>query len=603
MTGFTSIAHYSPALVLIVGGFTVAGIIGIGYALGRALHLRQPWLSTVGAIGAIEIFTLAVEAVSMLNVATRPVLIAIWSVFSASGSILLITAGPHPKRTSIGSVAAGGAAVILLVNLLIALCPSTKEDEVYYHMLVPSRIVQDSGLLFYREPLRAAIYPQMAFQIGSAPFHALAVVDGGNVVSWFFGVVLVWFAYRVVNARTGSSRWAGVWAAAIAAGIYTSVWHVTSGAHAVGDLAVTAAVLALYAIDDLLADAGTGRTALSIGILAAAAASSKVLLFPLAAAVILVAATRLGRIAQTPRERMRISLLLVLPGLAFMGPLMIWTAIHAGSPLGPLLEGVTGRSPYPPNEVRVFLNEYIADERGPLLTKLRNEAVNYSPLVWIGLLGFAFGGARVGVRAAIGIGLLLIQWIVILGWNTYDARYFGGVHYALMILFAMFLVPRTRERILGSRFWTTVTALLIAPWMMLQVFYAGQFLKLISGSESKVAFCSQHVAFFHDFFTFNGILPRDAVLLALPYGLDSIYAPRPIYYHPLDVPRGSALYLLSYRPSSDPDTPPPAVAGFTVAQRVYENDSAIVKTYRTPGKEPLRGTIRVWLLQPVGVTY
>ena len=55
--------------------------------------------------------------------------------------------------------------VAVALNALVALAPSTKIDELYYHMLVPSRILSDSALHFYREPWQAAILPHMIFQI------------------------------------------------------------------------------------------------------------------------------------------------------------------------------------------------------------------------------------------------------------------------------------------------------------------------------------------------------------------------------------------------------------------------------------------------------
>ncbi|HMC22772.1 MAG TPA: hypothetical protein VKL19_13050, partial [Thermoanaerobaculia bacterium] len=516
MTGFTSIASYSPWLVLLAGGFTIAGIVGVGDEIGRALRLSQPWRSVIGSIAAIELLTLTVEAVAMAHFASRPVLIGIWVVFSVLGSLLFIWRTSLPKSMSIGGIGGLGAAAILVVNLTIALCPSTKGDEIYYHMIVPSRIVQDGGLQFYRQPLRSAIYPQMAFQIGQAPFHALGVPDAGNLVSWFFGALLVWFTYRIVLAYTGSRRWAGIFAAAIVAGLYTSVWHVASGAHAIGDVAVTAAVVALYTIDDFVARIGRPRAAISIGILAAAAASTKVLLFPLVAAVVLVALVRLG-----PKS----APLLLLPSILFMVPLMVWTAVHAGSPLGPLMEGIAGRSPYLPNEVRGFVDDYVAGLRGPIREKLRNEALNYSPIIALAIAAFALAGRRVRAQPAMGIALLLVQLVVILGWNTYDVRYFGGVHYALMIVFAIFLAAELRDRALADRRFMVAAALLVVPWMLLQLVYATQFLKLIAGVQSKSDFYTGHVPFFRDFVLLDDILPRDAVLLAFPYGLDSIYAP------------------------------------------------------------------------------
>ncbi|HKB79357.1 MAG TPA: hypothetical protein VKH35_06540 [Thermoanaerobaculia bacterium] len=595
MTGFHSIATDPPWLVLVVGMVTDAAILGFGTRFGRALRLDEPWSSVVGSIAAFELFTLAVEAVAMAQVATPAVLISLWVAFCAAGCVLLITGFRRPALARLRSLAVAATAAVVVLNLLIAICPSTKGDEIYYHMIVPSRIVQDGGLLFYRQPFVAAILPQMAFQIGFAPFHALGVPDAGNVVSWFFGALLAWFAFRFVRRRTGSVRWAGLAAAVLVAGLYTTVWHVSSGAHAIGDASVTLAVVALYSIDELSAAVGTRRTAVAIGILVTAAISTKVILLPLGGAVVLIAAVRLARIA--PRgDRVPVAAALLLPSILFAAPLMIWTAVHAGSPFGPLLEGITGRSPYRPSEVRDFVESYIAGPRGPILEKLRNEALNDSPLLWIAVAAFAFGGRAIPVRRSIGVGLLLVQIVVILGWNTFDARYLGGVQYALLILAAVHLRDDLRERILASRGLLSAAALLVVPWMVLQAVYAAPFLRYLGGVESRSEFCARHIAFFGDYVALDRILPRNAVLLAYPLQIESLYAPRPIYFDPADVPRNAVAYLFTY----DSDARPARLDGFTVAGMVYEDRNATVAAYRAPGRPPRRGIVRVWRLGRVG---
>ena len=571
MTGFTSIDFYSPALVLLAGAFTIAGLLGIGNRIGRALRLPQPWQTTVGAIAALEILTLGVESVAMGRIATRAVLIATWALFCVCGAALLRFRLRLLDRYTAAPVA------ILILNLCVALCPSTKGDEVYYHMIVPARIALDRGLLFYREPLRAAIYPQMAFQMGFAPFHALRLPDAGNVVSWFFSALLVWFTFAIVEKATASRVWASIFGTAIAAGLYTTVWHVTSGAHAIGDLAVTASVIAIYVLKDLADVAGAGRVAVSIGILAAAFSSTKIFFLPLALAIVLISATRLG---------WKSIVWMAAAPAVFMLPLMIWTAVHSGSPFGPLFEGITGPSPYFPNEARAFVEEYVAGPRGPIPEKIRNEAVNFSPILWLSIAAFFLMRRYIAVKPGVGFALLILQIVVILGWNTYDARYLGGVHYALMILFAMFLSRERRGPILNQRWLAPV---LIVPWMILQAVYAAQFVRCIAHLQTKEEFLGQHVPLFDDFRALDRLLPKDSVLLSIPYGLASIYAPRPLYYHVLDVPPGKAVFLVSYDPEGVIDLH----GRFTAGEQVYENRAAVIATFRVPGRQPQLADLHV----------
>jgi len=207
----------------------------------------------------------------------------------------------------------------------------------------------------------------------------------------------------------------------------------------------------------------------------------------------------------------------------------------------------------------------------------------------LSIIAFAVMRKHLAVDPKIGVALLVLQAVVILGWNTYDARYFGGVHYALMILFAMFLSESIRNRIVGARWFPAAVVLLIVPWMALQLVYGAQFMKLIFHLESKQQFLERYVPLYRDFVWLDRALPRDAVLLSIPYGLASIYAPRPLYYHVLDVPPRRPAFLVSYDPAGVID-----VHGrFTAGEEIYEDRAAVIATFRIPGRKPQLGTLHV----------
>jgi hypothetical protein len=79
---------------------------------------------------------------------------------------------------------------------LLAAAPSTKHDELYDHMLLPSRIVVDGALHFYLQPWLSATLQQMEYQMAATPLYAMGYPDASNVVSWCIGLMLAWFAAR-----------------------------------------------------------------------------------------------------------------------------------------------------------------------------------------------------------------------------------------------------------------------------------------------------------------------------------------------------------------------------------------------------------------------
>jgi hypothetical protein len=158
-------------------------------------------------------------------------------------------------------------------------------------MLVPSRIVVDQALHFYPWPWQAAIIPQMIYQIASAPAHAMGYPDAANVVSWWTSLALSWFVWRSIRGEGQSPYWwSALWVATICVGMYPVVWLVTGGAHAMGDLAIVAAIVAIAERDRSLRSVAPTTYGAMVSLFALAAATSKVTLLPLSGAIVLFSA-------------------------------------------------------------------------------------------------------------------------------------------------------------------------------------------------------------------------------------------------------------------------------------------------------------------------
>ena len=80
-----------------------------------------------------------------------------------------------------------------------------------------------------------------------------------------------------------------------------------------------------------------------------------------------------------------------------------------------------------------------------------------------------------------------------------------------------------------ARWWVVLLGLCL-PWMAVQVYYAGPFLKVDLGFVSRDRFRDEYVAFSKDFRALDRILPSNAVLYARTR-LPAYYAPRPVIFH------------------------------------------------------------------------
>ena len=562
------------------------------------LRLDSPWLFITAILLGIQILSLAVQMAGMLGHASQFTLGATWiSLVAIGGTVSLARARGkiwEPIASTIAPAAFPLAIVVvaLLTNLLVAIAPSTKIDELYYHMLVPSRIVSDGAIHFYRMPWEAAIWPQMSFQISSAPMHAIGYPDAANVVSWTLSAALIWFAWRAIRSNGAPAVWSAFWVTSLCVGMYPVVWHVTGGAHAVGDLAMAAAIVAFADRDRLLTAITPSAYAAMVSILLVSAATSKVSLVPACTALLCVCAWQILRSAPAQVAR-HIVLAFASPWLILYGPILLWTWVHSGSPFGPVLADAFGSSIYPQNWILDTLRATRENNQSSLYVTAYHTVLNYSPLVWLGVVGAVWGTNLPGAtRATLGI-LFALQTTLIYFLLPHDPRFLGGIHYGLLIVFASHASRKLQNLLASPQVGIIACTLLVLPWLGIQMYYSKQFF-LVSFGFEKNAFYERYIAFYADYEKIDRLLSKDTVLLVQEYRLGSVYAPRPIFFDALDVPPEKPVALLSSRRiDGKPNTP---VEGYRPGEVIYSNPQAVIETYRTPGRSPITDYIQVTLL-------
>src|SRR5262249_24040768 len=119
-------------------------------------------------------------------------------------------------------------------------------------------------------------------------------------------------------------------------GIYSAVWHVTGGAHAMGDLAMAAAIIAFCSRERLLGSLARPVYAAMVSVLLLSASTSKISLLPLCGILLCLIAWPLLRSAQ-PRDGSKVVIALSAPWIILFCPIAFWTWTQSGSPFGPVL--------------------------------------------------------------------------------------------------------------------------------------------------------------------------------------------------------------------------------------------------------------------------
>jgi hypothetical protein len=490
VSSFVNAGSHSSLLVLFLGLATFAGCMGLGLMLLRLFRadLPAPFLQVLAVLLGIQANSIAVQAAAMAHLATPVLLVALWIASCASGVVGLFFFRPAPRSAVLPRVPWIAIAIAVAAcgaNLVAAVVPSSKIDELYYHMLLPGRIVADHGLVFYRLPMESAILPQMAYQIFAAPLHALGFPDAPNIVSWLLRLMLVWSGWTLLHQRGVTAAASYCLVAAIPAGMYPIVFHVTGGSHAFGDLSLATAFMALASANTLLAASGPATFAFAVSLLAWCAASAKLSLAPMAFAVLALGGCLAWRSIVAGVSRFRIIAALAAPWLVLGAPLMLWTYVQSGSPFGPFLAGNFGASLYDAQTFKDFAAETRLATRSPLNEVIFDNLAAFSPLIWIGTIG-ALASRLVPVRVRLWGGALLLGQLCIIAWLLpYDARFLGGLQYGLVLCFAVYCSQRMAS---AGRVTALVFALSLAPWLAGQIYYAQQFARMAGGFEEKDAF-------------------------------------------------------------------------------------------------------------------
>ncbi len=489
----------------------------------------------------------------------------------------------------------------VLTNLAVALAPSSKIDELYYHMLTPKRIVEDGRLKFYVLPIESSIVPHMDFQISLSVLHAAGAPDSGNFVSYGYSLALFLFIAGFVTDACENRHLGLLCAVLCSVGLYATVWHTTSGAHSLGDLATVVALAGVLRPSTLIHVLGPNRFTFFLTTSAALAATTKLSLLPLSIVVSFLILFQVSRVSAGWHAVPRLAGLAILPWSILHLPLMIWTFLASGSFWGPVFANVFAPSVFPPT-ILEYANGLQAFSPGSLGPMIRYALIEFSPVFFIAMAWLLWTAIRGCRTSQIVVGLLLLQAGLVAWKLHFDFRFLGGLEYVVVLAAVLTLTGRERafaprdgwasigRWIAKSSNWILLFA--AVPWLGSQIYYARPFAGVVCGLVSPRQFLERYVALTEDFEILDRILPKDAVLYLPGARLPNFYAPRPVVLTPLDLHGRAPIFRLTASPESDIEEIN-STSILKCGPTVYSNDHAVIQTYRTPGAVPVIGPIAV----------
>ena len=591
MSGYLALQSYSPFLNLLVGLIGFGGIWGCGSLLLAKVPLPHPWKPVVATVGGMLIFGQGCQVIGFAGWATPNVLSLYLVTWTSIGLIYCLS---RAREATIRAKSFHPWMLLFLVPaavlLLMATSGSTKIDELYYHMLVPARIVEFQELNFFRYPWQAAI-PQTAYQIAQAPFHAIGFPHAGNVISSMFALIFSFFAYAVIWQRNQSAFWASVVPAVMLTGMYPMVWYVTGGAHALGDFCIASTIVACVVFQQPPGNTPRWLWSGAISTLIVGSAVTKISLAPVSFLLWLWLLVQLWK--HTPKGEKRIGVVIgaTAPWLLFYLPLLTWTWMESGSPFGPIMAGKLGESVYSVELVETTMrNSQITNRQWRSI--LSFAGYGQSILFWMFLVVYWFLPKAPKLLPGLAIGLQAILLVLIL---PFDLRFLGGTQLAIMILTTIYIPQRTLKRFASRKVAMIGVLACLAPWFALQLVYVAPFSAYVFGLQNPSDFYRRYIAFYDDFQKLDSQLPENAQILTVGVRANNVYFPRHVFTHRSDVPNIGEIYLFSCNvPKTQLSKMIPE--SFIVGELVHENRQATSHISRIPSTPNKHAHLHVFRL-------
>ncbi len=571
-------------LVLACGGIAYWGSLGLGEfvlsMVGWKYIAGDMWRRPASLLAGLLLWLWFAMFVGLAGLVDAVILPILWLLIMVSMSIYWFRR--NNDFSVLRRVFSGGDtwfrvgiaffAVVVATTLLYAAAPSSKIDEIYYHMPLAKRILEEGALNFMTFPWQSAILPQMMFQIGNVFFHGLGLPDAGNVFSALLGLELMFFAYRIHDSR---ARVAWLYLVmAMYLGLHSAIWWATSGAHAMGDLGSALLFVGVFLLpghDDI----PRVYRLLLMSIFGVVAVASKVSLGP-----VTVVGLMLYLISEDWRgldvtSAWKSVFVLLAPWLLFFAPICLYTWSSSGSPFGPMLVGLFGSNVYDVTMISEMFARITSNNAPTVFEFAKHSIPSYSWPIWVGWLAFLFLAQR-GERIKAGL-LLVVGLLVITFLTQFDLRFLGGLFWALSILGALKVFERW-NLISFRNVTVAIVGLLSLPWLGLRIVYSEPFFTSGWNPSGREEFRHKMVAFTQDFIELDQRLPSNAVLVYSGVRLSSLYSPRPAYPWRSFPRDGAMLYLFGVGETlTIPD-------GFVVSDLIYENREAVQYVMRQSGK-------------------
>ena len=588
--------NINPLLTLISGIVIYILIRGCGALVILKFEdkIAQPWCFSSYTIIGLFIWMTAIDIFSMVGIIYNRIII-LFLIIMVVITFYIIFFKKHYLGFNFAFTCLKRQPKITLTLLIIAFCliilssaaPSSKADELYYHMLIPKNLAIDHSLIYYSRPFPSTSYVQMSYQIMCVIFFILGIYDGGNVLSACFAIELIIFLLSFL--KRDSPSWMSIFLTQVICCPFAIIWFTTSGSHSLGFLSSAFVAAGLLFLDKSLNINGYYIAILS-AFSTAILLSTKISFAPFIFVSLIILIKYLFS-----KKRKLATLITLIPFIFFVLPLLIWTWYFSGSPLGTILAGKFGPSIYNVNDIQNEFQESISLNKTTLNKLIYYYLPSYSPIYWLSLI-FPFIFIIYDKRKFyLSLFMIVIQLLFVVTMLFFDLRFLGAIPIAITAI-SLTKIINHKFVINYNKFLFITVIIITLPYFLFQIYYSYPFIKVSISLDSIESFKQKYIPFYNDFANLSHLIPTDAkIIWCGPMRLNQASAPWKFYdlkateLNKLIAP----VYFFAVGKECDIEA-----KGWKKGKLIYQNNSAIIETYRYPNKLPKIDNLSVYELQP-----
>ena len=578
-----------PFLTLVTGFVTIFGLIRIGEIIkfNLKIDIKNYWQSLINLILGIFTFSLSIQLLSFFKLNNQ---ISFRTFF-----ILLMILGlqkiyktkftlPKVNRKSLIPIII--LISIFFIRIFISIIPTTKIDELHYHMLLPLRLISESGLNYYLLPWEGAIWPQMHYQFIGAPFYTLGIPDTPNLISIGIFIVFLKTLFDLVNYRI-QNRELSLWFLVFtSSGLHSLVDLTTNASNSL--LLVSGASLFLILCDPekFIPSKNLKSFSLIFGLLSLGLITSKISMMPIFLIQILIFIRIIKKSWGYP-SILKSLIYLAIPFFIFYCPIIFYTWIKSGSPFGPLLSSFFNNKEDIDPLFRAASGEI--GNRGGISSFAFLALTKWSPFIWISWILMAHKEIKLRTKIVF-FTVLTIQSLLIFDILPDLPRHYGGLQYIGILLVFIELLPQIFQkfRIISLLFFLFSSI----PWLCLDIYYSYPLIsKAFFNSEQ---FKEDYIPFYKDFLKLDNLLEKDSQLLVIGTRINTFHSPRKIYHYQKSVSipnygiktkdKPTYLFLVGYKKDISQN----------FGQLIHSNENANQFCYRVPKKLCAKNRLEVY---------